>query len=78
MLLLTYFLNVIAALAPSRSVQSFSQVRTLSSCACFAGAAEHSKVKQRSEATKQFIKSLKPEVENDEVLQDQPRLLWKR
>ena len=69
MLLLTYFLNVLAALAPSRSVQSCSQLLTLLSCACFAGAAEQSKVKHMRHMMEQFIKSLlKPEVEKDEVL----------
>lgn len=67
MLLLTYFLTAITALSPSRSVQSSSQLRTLRSCACFTGAAEHSKVKLRSAMTEQFINSLKPEIEKDEV-----------
>ena len=67
-LLLTYFPNAFAALVPSRSVQSFSQLMTLLSWACFAGAAEHSNVKHKSVMTATFMESLKPEIEKDEIL----------
>lgn len=55
------------ALDSSCSVQSSSQLRTLRSCACLAGAAEHSEVKQRIEMMEQIIESLKPKIENDNV-----------